>query len=177
MHGERHALVTTIRARRRSLAAAAGAVAAAALLTVAQAASAAPGPRRPGTATAANEELHQIQTVSATDIWVVGRTTPRAHRWSGTGTAVPGPRSPSPPGAARRQRVDYRRHLAGQRLAGWDDQGHADPALEWQGLVTTGRPECARAHGPAVQRHRHLGARRLGHQPGVRARPARAALR
>ena len=96
MHGERHALVTTIRARRRSLAAAASAVAAAALLAVAPAASAAPAHAGRAPATAANEELHQIQTVSATDIWVVGQndTTSAPLVWHGNGrtwTQIPVP--------------------------------------------------------------------------------------
>jgi hypothetical protein len=88
-------LVTTSRTRRWR--AAGGAALAAALLAVAPAASAAPA-RHPGRipGAAANEQLDNIQAVSATDIWVLGQhdTTSAPLVWHGNGrtwTQVPVP--------------------------------------------------------------------------------------
>jgi hypothetical protein len=90
-------LVTTNRARRSR--AAAGAVLTAALLAVAPAASAAPAryPAR-APAAAANQQLDNIQAVSATDLWVLGQndTTSAPLVWHGNGrswTQIPVPGS------------------------------------------------------------------------------------
>jgi hypothetical protein len=90
MHGERHTLATTIRARRRPTARtviAVSAAFAAAPLAVAPAASAAPSHPGRAAATAANEQLNVIRAVSATDIWVLGQnnTTSAPLVWRGNG--------------------------------------------------------------------------------------------
>jgi hypothetical protein len=87
MHGERDTLVTTIRGRRRSFAVVISTAVAAALLTMAPAASAAPTQAGRAPAAAANEELHVIREVSATDLWVLGQndTTSAPLVWHGNG--------------------------------------------------------------------------------------------